>query len=870
MKWRCSVRTIKSVIILLSISMAVWAAEGPATHTLGRPWDGLKGKPQKEETKQKDSNNISDYYGFGEMEIIKLDYGIQNLLIADFDNDSRNDIAVANNSKAAIVLLMQKQEAGIEDEEVAVDPNDVDINALIGPSRFRRQTLPVSQRIYSLVCGDLDSDGLVDLAFYGEPRGLYVLLQKPRQEKEQKDLGWQPRKRVNIDDALPNENALVCADIDNDGRLDLILAGRQAVYIVLQKKDGTLAEPVKYASAARILGVDAGDLNGDGKTDLVVFTDELERPIHVRLGQKNNHLGPEIRLFVERPLAAELTDIDGAAGQELVTIDAVSKRLICYKFAAEKSKEDDWPVLFYPLAAGEASNKRDLVTGDVDGDGLSDVVISDPGAAEIILYRQSADVGLEEPVRFPSLADADGLSAADIDGDGKSEIGVLSVKEKVIGVSKFEAERLSFPHALDLTGEPLAMELADIDGDGMVDCVYVARSQSDTRSLRVIYNAANPQHAAPILESEGNEPEAGAPPKMGAADANSEPQAELKRLNANPQGIKAIDVDQDGLKDVLIFVKYEMPILVRQTDKRIFEVVDSPKAQASLIKEATPRSIGLADVDPAPILTSKDAVSDTAHRTKIGAGAEELLLAQNNFARSMVFSKGGWTVCDQYNAKSDENRISAVAAAHLNGVSEDRPEILLLDGQKGRLQILVAGEEKTYRFDKELDIGTWNASAGIKMTLASVWHGLPARENTARGLPQNILLFDGEKFAIIIPPAPGTIVQRLDQRFSYETKIKDGSYGGLTTGDINGDGVVDIITVEYKHNHIEILALDSAGRPVPAMRFKVFEDKHYREARPQQGMGVEPRQLKAADVTGDGLADLVTIIHDRVIVYPQD
>ena len=53
-----------------------------------------------------------------------------------------------------------------------------------------------------------------------------------------KTLSWQPRKSINIDDALPNENALVCEDIDNDGKKDLIVVGRDAIYIVLQKKDG--------------------------------------------------------------------------------------------------------------------------------------------------------------------------------------------------------------------------------------------------------------------------------------------------------------------------------------------------------------------------------------------------------------------------------------------------------------------------------------------------------------------------------------------------------------------------------------------------------------------------------------------------------
>jgi hypothetical protein len=190
--------------------------------------------------------------------------------------------------------------------------------------------------------------------------------------------------------------------------------------------------------------------------------------------------------------------------------------------------------------------------------------------------------------------------------------------------------------------------------------------------------------------------------------------------------------------------------------------------------------------------------------------------------------------------------------------AKDSKAILLLDGQKGRLQILTPGTDKTYRFDKELDVGSWNSASGVKMLTASLTGG-----------PDDILLFDGEKFGIVIPPGGKTNRYRLEQKFSYETKIKDGAYVNLATGDINGDKRIDIILVEYKHNHIEILALDSAGKPIPAMRFKTFEEKTYRESRPQAPI-VEPRQMKVADVTGDGKADLVTIIHDRIIIYPQD
>jgi hypothetical protein len=140
---------------------------------------------------------------------------------------------------------------------------------------------------------------------------------------------------------------------------------------------------------------------------------------------------------------------------------------------------------------------------------------------------------------------------------------------------------------------------------------------------------------------------------------------------------------------------------------------------------------------------------------------------------------------------------------------------------------------------------------------------------TGRGT-KSILIFDGEKFALITPPSGSEARQYLEQRFSYETQIKDGSFGNLTAGDINSDGQPDIIMVEYKRDHIEILTPDSNNKLIPAMRFKIFEEKSYRSDRNAGKSGVEPRELIIADVTGDGKNDLVTIIHDRIIIYPQD
>jgi len=802
-----------------------------------------------------DTNDASAYYGFGEMEIIKLDWGIKCLRIADFNGDGRNDIAVVNNRKAKIELMLQKKTIGPGKIPVAVDTEDIDVNLITPPTRFDRQDVPVSQRVFSFVCGDLNSDGMTDLAFYGEPKGLYVILQRTREPRaaKAKTISWQTRKKIKIDDGLVTANALVCADLNNDGADDLVLGGRSAVYIILQKKDGSLAEPVKYPTTTRPLGIEVGDLNGDNINDLIIIGSNTEKQVNVRFGLKTGQLGPQIQFFIEKPWALKLANIDGVLGDEMLTIDAISKRLICYKLAAQKDKDADWPILFYPLTAGKENAKRDLAIGDFDGDGLTDITVSEPGAAEFTFYKQTAKLGLAEPVQFPAFADITCLSVADINGDGKDELAVLSIKEKVIGISEFEKERLSFPKPLKLAGEPVAMELADIDDDHSIDCIYISKDANDIRTMRVIYNLSSVgQWQVDTADKKHLE--------IAEEALESDPALELKKLTSNPEGLKVLDVDQDGLQDVLIFVKYDSPVLVRQTQKGKFEIVDSPGAQASLIKDAGPSSIAIADVD--------------------GRAGKELLVAQKNFARSLVFAAGRtWSIIDQYNAKSIENNISTVAAFDIDmyastsqkrtfptnkptngGGSGGRPAILLLDGQKGQLQILRAGNDKTYRFAKELDVGKWNTTTHLKMLFAPL---------TATGT-KSILLFDGEKFALITPPTANNIPYYLAPQFSYETKIKDGAYGNLTAGDINSDSRPDIIMVEYKRNHIEILALDSEMKPIPAMRFKVFEQKSYRNAERRIQSSIEPRELKIADVTGDGKSDLVTVIHDRIIIYPQD
>ena len=758
-------------------------------------------------------NSISDYYGFGEIEIIKLDWGIENLLISDFNNDGLKDIAVANNRRSRIEFLMQRQTPQTDAGSVAVDPADIDINELAGTSRFEKQDLPVTQRIFSMVCGDLNSDGLTDIAFYGEPRGLYVILRT--KDADDGTLGWHNPRRIRIEDGQRNKLALMCADLDQDGKMDLALAGQDTVHIVFQKPDGSLSEPAKYPTTAVPLVLKTADLNGDGIFDLICSTSDVDRPLHLRFGLPGGRLGPQMAFTMDRPLQYTLQtfDYDASGKAGLVMIDAASGRLNSYELAEEQSGDgDECSILVYPLESSKDSARRDLVVADVDGSGRKDVVVSDPASAELILYRQAEGIGLDRPETFPSVAGVTTLASADIDGNGGDEIAVLSVSERTIGISRFADGRLTFPMRMELSGEPLAMDIADIDGNGKFDCGYVAKDANDTRFFGIIDNQQL---------------------STGTGPASSRPAVPLKRLQANPEGLKLLDVNGDGLCDVLILVQWESPVLLLQTASGGFVEMNPEDSQGALLKEATMRSFSAA-------LPERDRGS--------------LLLAQKNFARSLkVDSAGKWQIVDQFNARSSENVISAAAAFDID--NDGTAELLLLDGARGRLQILKATAEGNYRFEKEYEVGTWN----IRRMLFA-----PLRGNAER----DILLFDGAKFALVAPPSRGGSIPQLARKFSYETKIKDGRYGHLVAGDINSDGRCDLIAVDTAGDHVEILAIDAGGRPVPAMRFKIVEQKSYSERPPREA--VEPRELAIADVTGDGKDDLVTVIHDRIIIYPQD
>jgi hypothetical protein len=101
----------------------------------------------------------------------------------------------------------------------------------------------------------------------------------------------------------------------------------------------------------------------------------------------------------------------------------------------------------------------------------------------------------------------------------------------------------------------------------------------------------------------------------------------------------------------------------------------------------------------------------------------------------------------------------------------------------------------------------------------------------------------------------------------YETPIKDGYLNDMVSGDLDNDGRKDLVFLETSKNHLDLVIFDKDHKLVPGDRWQVFEQKSFRG---RSGDSTEPREALVADLTGDGKNDLAVVVHDRILLYPQE
>lgn len=227
----------------------------------------------------------------------------------------------------------------------------------------------------------------------------------------------QPEEIVAWTDEATIINDFTIADVTGDRLNDVVAVaspivnyeprGTPKLVVFGQLPDGQFGAPVVVAdspAAEYYMSVAAGDLDGDGKTDIAVATD---LGIEVFYGHPSGLTEP---ILLSTPFAndVQVAEVFSAEGREVV------------------ANTDIGPIILSAIGGGQFERRTvayepqtALAIGDVTGDGRADIVGIN---SELNVFRQgSRSFSL---ARYSAGSDPSGVDVGDLNGDGRKDVAV--------------------------------------------------------------------------------------------------------------------------------------------------------------------------------------------------------------------------------------------------------------------------------------------------------------------------------------------------------------------------------------------------------------------------------------------------------------
>ncbi|MFU8847418.1 MAG: FG-GAP repeat domain-containing protein [Opitutales bacterium] len=749
-------------------------------------------------------------YGFGPPEVVKLDWSTRSLTPADLDGDGLMDLAVINNDAGKIELLYQLPQ-GESAREVKRSLQRNRWEPVLEDALFEKRGLTIGFPVYDLVVQDFNADGRADLAYTSGEVPLTVRYQS-------EDGEWVASSQYDGFQALGWPQSIRAEDVDGDGSVELFVLSADAIRVFRHDSEGRLSEPeIYYTSGENPYNLILHDVTGNGRSDLLYLSTDGKQVLAMREQLEGGRFGPERRQIMERP-ARLIVPLPGDEG-EPGSLAAVNARGGALEFMRLHRAEVGLSLPASALEAGtpeiyplfkKVRDSASYALGDIDGDGAPDLVVANPAEAKLVLFRQRKG-RFETSQEFPSFSAVSSLAAGRFHETATESLIVLSETEKTIGRSKMDSRgRLSFPRQIQIgPGDPVVASALDLDGDGYDELILVLQEKGNYRLVV----------AAPVDRAE----EDGAWEALFSLD--------LSAVRRKPTAVTGLDVFAGGVSGLVVYVPREPPVLLgpaKGSEGIAFqELATASSVRESLLKGLRPAETSTFDVD--------------------GDGVNELVVARTGFARAFKVVDDQLEMVDQFNARAGSDVIDAVIPLE-PGPKPARLALYVAEARE--LQFLHRGADGVYRYETSVKVG--------RLDLQN-WFRLPTADSAEAGA----YLFAGEdRFWSFNGSAPAMFWASEE---IYETDLEEVHYSNVFGADLNADGRHDLVALDGTEHVIDILSRRE-GEWRSRMFWQVFEQNmHYRG---RTGAKLEPREIVVGDFTGDGLPDLVLLVHDRILVYP--
>ena len=622
-----------------------------------------------------------------------------------------------------------------------------------------------------------------------------------------------------------NEVSLVMGDVNGDGTPDIVVAcnsllnnnGPNDVIVLLGNGNGTFQAAQTFNAGLYPNSVALGDVNGDGKPDIVVANDQKNGIVSLLLGNGTGSFqSPQTFFAGSYTRSVALGDSTGDGKLDIV--------------AANESNSASSGSTSVLLGNGNGTFQAQqtfatgaepewVVFGDVNGDGHPDLVVSNHGSNTVSVLLGNGNGTFQSQQTFGTGVEPFAVALSDVNGDGAADIVALDSGYSSVSVllgngnGTFQAQ-----HTFITGPSPQSLAVSDVTRDGKAD-ILVASYEANT--VIVLLGNGNGTFQTQGVLTAGFEPHAVA---FGDLDGNGTLDLAVDNENSDtvsvllgngngtfeeqqtfatggqPDSVALADLTGDGRSDIIVANKepsYDSISVLLGNGNGTFQV------QQTYAVGFAPTSVVVSDVN--------------------GDGKPDLVVGNLGGTVSVLLGNGNGT-------------FRAQQTFHNAGLGVDLDTMAVADLNGDGIPDVVTG---AYRFSPmSVLLGNGNGTFQAPLTIASQTNAVSVALGDLSGDGKLDLVSVGSSLnAAVVQLGNGNGTFQAPQ--AYMTGANPDS---VVIGDLNGDGKLDLIVASNRNSVVSVLMGNGNG---------TFQAQQLLAA------GYFPYSLALADVNGDDRPDLI-------------
>ncbi len=351
-------------------------------------------------------------------------------------------------------------------------------------------------------------------------------------------------------------HGVAICDVDGDGKPDVIVVNSNDNTVSIFRNTSasgsitanSFAPKVDFATGSSPDFIATGDVDGDGKPDLVITNVNSNTVSVFRNTSTSGSIAfaPKVDFSSTNPGGVVICDIDGDGKPDIIVANASNNSLSVFRNTSTSGTITTSS--FAPkIDFTTGSNPSDIVAGDMDGDGKPDLIVANTYNNTVSVFRNTSTSGSITASSFALKVDITvgsnpwGLTIGDVDGDGKLDIVVANYVSNTISVIRNTCVSgsitpSSFASKVDFTTgtNPQEVAITDVDGDSKSDIVVI---NNNSNSISVFKNTSTSGSITPSSFASKVDFTTGSAPTNGIAigdvDGDGKPDIVITNSNSN-------------------------------------------------------------------------------------------------------------------------------------------------------------------------------------------------------------------------------------------------------------------------------------------------------------------------------------------------